>query len=574
MANSFLQDLKLVEPPAVGRRFSWTNGQADPIWVKLDRFIVNDDCARLFPKLIQNSLPRLGSDHVPIRLEFECHHFVPRPFRYELAWSTNEEFESHVRKWWEECVPTGCGAFILAKKLIFLRGQLRHWAKFSFGSIKLRKLALLLELDKLDSEAENRILSHSESKREEDLRIEMSMISKQEELYWKQRSRLQWLKEGDDNTRFFHMVANGRKNRNFIPSINLNGTTTTDSKEIGKVFACQFQHQFGQKALGSVHDRLRKLLSNRNYVDLSHLERPLTLEEVKGAILATRLGDVINVLIDSDQSAFLKGRCILDNIATAEELIFSLHKRNLPGHILKVDFAKAFDVVDWDFIFDLLSARGFGARWVGWIKCILASSKASILVNGSPNGYIRYHRGLRQGDPLSPLLFVLVTDVLSSMFAHALSSKVLVGVPLGSFGRRCNLHYADDLLILTAGGCEDLRIIKLILYLFEGMSGLETNFSKTCLFSSRPVSRLVMRSEIPLQVKVGLLPVVYLGIPISGRRPRKQDWEGVILKVRKRLAAWKLQHLSLGGRLILVNSVLSAIPTSSDVHFPLTWLGS
>lgn len=68
----------------------------------------------------------------------------------------------------------------------------------------------------------------------------------------------------------------------------------------------------------------------------------------------------MNELVDSYQSAFVKGRCILDNIATTEELIFSLHKRRLPGYILKVDFAKAFDVVDWDFLFDLLLSRGFG----------------------------------------------------------------------------------------------------------------------------------------------------------------------------------------------------------------------
>lgn len=149
-----------------------------------------------------------------------------------------------------------------------------------------------------------------------------------------------------------------------------------------------------------------------------------------------------------------------------------------------MDFAKAFDLVDWDFLFELIHARGFGERWVGWIKKILYSSKASILVNGAPICYIRYQRGLRQGDPLSPLLFVLVTDVLSSMFALALTSKILVGVPLGVFGSKCNLHYADDLLILTSRWLEDLRIIKLIPYLFEGMSGLEMNFSKKCLFKS------------------------------------------------------------------------------------------
>lgn len=159
--------------------------------------------------------------------------------------------------------------------------------------------------------------------------------------------------------------------------------------------------------------------------------RPISLInsslKIISKLLGTRLSKVMNLLVDNKQSAFLKGRHILDNIATAEELIFSIHKRRLPGHILKVDFNKAFDRVDWDFLFDLLEARGFGGCWIGWIKCILFSSKASILVNGSPNGYVRYKSGLRQGDPLSPLLFVLVTDVLSSMFAHALRSKVLVG---------------------------------------------------------------------------------------------------------------------------------------------------
>lgn len=189
--------------------------------------------------------------------------------------------------------------------------------------------------------------------------------------------------------------------------------------------------------------------------------------------------------MDVEQSAFLKGRCILENVATAEELIFSINNRRLPWHILKVDFAKTFDHVDWDFLFDLLKVRGFGNRWIGLIKCILFSSKANILTNGSPNGYIRYKRGLRPGDPLSSLLIILVIDVLSAIFTHALKSKVLVGILLGNFESRCNLHYADDLLILTTGGLENLRIIKLLLLIFEGMIGLETNFSKTCLFSSK-----------------------------------------------------------------------------------------
>lgn len=123
------------------------------------------------------------------------------------------------------------------------------------------------------------------------------------------------------------------------------------------------------------------------------------------------------------------------------------------GLILKVDFSKAFDSVDWGFLLDLLKARGFGERWSGWVKTILASSKAKFLINNTQCGYVRYRRGLRQGDPLSPLLFALVVDVLSSMFSRALRSGVLHGVPIGGSGiKMCRLQYADDLLVMSTGG--------------------------------------------------------------------------------------------------------------------------
>lgn len=281
--------------------------------------------------------------------------------------------------------------------------------------------------------------------------------------------------------------------------------------------------------------------------------RPISLInstlKIISKLLATRLGSVLDMLVDNAQSAFLKGRCILDNVAIAEELIYSMQKRKIPGLILKMDFAKAFDLVDWDFLLDLLRARGFGGRWIGWIDCLLLTSKANVLINGSPNGYIRYKIGLRQGDPLSPLLFVLVTDVLSEMFNHAILSKVLVGVPLGQYKSRCNLQFADDLLVLTSGGLEDLRIVKLILYLFEGMTGLHANFSKTYLYSIRTGVLPDASVAATLNCASGLLAVTYLSFPISGRRPSKQDWEGLIGKVRRRLSSWKIRHLSIGGRL-------------------------
>lgn len=110
------------------------------------------------------------------------------------------------------------------------------------------------------------------------------------------------------------------------------------------------------------------------------------------------------------------------------------------------------------------------------------------------------------------------------------------GIPLGEFGSRCNLHYADDLLTVTMGGLENLRVIKLILYVFEGTYGLETNFTKTCLFSSSLGELPTPSAAATLSYLVGLLPVTYLRILISGRRPRWQDWEWLLAKVRSRLS--------------------------------------
>lgn len=181
--------------------------------------------------------------------------------------------------------------------------------------------------------------------------------------------------------------------------------------------------------------------------------------------------------------------------------------------------------------------------------------------NGEQHGYIRCKRGLRQGGPLSPLLFALVADMLSVMFWHALRTKVLLGVPLEPLNNICHLRYVDDLIIFTAGGHDDLQIIELILYLFEGASGLTINFSKSCLYSPNYGFQPNVTSVAILNCKRDCLPITYLGVSFSGRQPRRQDWMKLILMVRSKLLSWKANYLSLGDHLTLTNSVLTSIPT-------------
>lgn len=109
-------------------------------------------------------------------------------------------------------------------------------------------------------------------------------IHKQEEIYWRQRSRLQWLKEGDENTKFFHVVANGRKNQNFIPNIRQDGALYEDARDIGRVFSECFKLQFGKKRDKIPMVDLERLLAFKMHVDLSYLEQPFRLDEIKCAV--------------------------------------------------------------------------------------------------------------------------------------------------------------------------------------------------------------------------------------------------------------------------------------------------
>ncbi|KAH7676996.1 Poly(A)-specific ribonuclease protein, partial [Dioscorea alata] len=100
LAQNLLRDLNLWEPPSFGRRFTWTNGQLNPIWVTLDRFLVNPRWTSWFPRVFQNYLPRFGSDHVPIRLESGVHNPISRTFRFEQAWCLVDNFDDLIKNWW------------------------------------------------------------------------------------------------------------------------------------------------------------------------------------------------------------------------------------------------------------------------------------------------------------------------------------------------------------------------------------------------------------------------------------------------------------------------------------------
>jgi len=149
-------------------------------------------------------------------------------------------------------------------------------------------------------------------------------------------------------------------------------------------------------------------------------------------VLAGRLKKVMPAIIDESQSAFLRGRGLLDSVLMANEAVEELRKKGRSGLCLKVDFEKAYDSVRWEFLYDMLQRMGFHSLWILWIKGCLESATVSVLVNGSPTEEFKPSRGLRQGDPLAPFLFLVVAEGLAGIVRQALRANMLTGLKIGS----------------------------------------------------------------------------------------------------------------------------------------------
>jgi hypothetical protein len=206
-----------------------------------------------------------------------------------------------------------------------------------------------------------------------------------------------------------------------------------------------------------------------------------SLAKIFSKVLARRLGPVLPNLVGNNQVAFLKGRSLHENFKLVKESAKMLRRKKSESLLLKLDIAKAFDTMAWQFVVEILIKKGFGIRWLAWISMILSTASSSILLNGIPGPKIWHARGLQQGDALSPMLFFFVMEDLNLLLIKAEESEMLSYFPNGvELPQRMSI-YADDVIIFLKASMSDAVAIKLLVDIFGEASGLKCNMRKSSI---------------------------------------------------------------------------------------------
>ncbi|KAL4388066.1 hypothetical protein GQ457_09G011730 [Hibiscus cannabinus] len=193
--------------------------------------------------------------------------------------------------------------------------------------------------------------------------------------------------------------------------------------------------------------------------------------------------------------------------------------------------------------------------------CVYSIDLISVLINGSPSHPFAMRRGLRQGCSLSPLLFNLIAEGLNVLLSNAVAINLFQGISVSSSGPIIShIQFADDLLIFAKANEDAMCNIKRVLLIFESFSGLKLNMKKTKLFGINVEDSRIQAWADSIKCSWGNLPTEYLGLPLGCTKNSAGFWDPILKKFHSRLAGWKSKLLSLGGRIALVNSVLSNLP--------------
>ncbi|KZV18919.1 hypothetical protein F511_17825 [Dorcoceras hygrometricum] len=294
--------------------------------------------------------------------------------------------------------------------------------------------------------------------------------------------------------------------------------------------------------------------------------RPISLcnvcNKIISKLLATRLRPLLDQIISPQQSGFVKGRQISDNILLAQEMVHNLNYHIRGGNaLLKLDMAKAYDRVQWGFLIQVLAAFGFSGKVQQLFLACINNCWFSVNINGSLSGFFCSKRGLRQGDPLSPLLFIIGAEYLSRSLEQLFLQRHKLFYQTGCSVQISHLAYADDILIFSNGSLDCIRRICEVLHNYETTSGQLISGDKSVFITASKTSQRRRANINKLTgFQEGTLPLNYLGAPLFTGHRKSMYFQPLVTKALNKLKGWENKILSPGGRLVLIKSVLLSLP--------------
>ncbi|XP_077246168.1 uncharacterized protein LOC143886076 [Tasmannia lanceolata] len=491
----------------------------------------------LFPGARQIAIEHSVSDHCPVILDPQMESWGPSPFRFEIAWLKFPMMTEKLGGWWGECYASGSSDVVIGTKLRYVEKKLKEWkveniktseARLVWLRAKIRELKLkvnansatvdeMLEVNKcciipegvnfnslLVEDANNLERPFSEEEVEKGLSSMVGDKAPGSDGFCMAFFQSCWDYVKGDVMRFF---------REFFDGLELDcGTCSTFIALIPKVK--------GASSIGEF--------------------RPISfvgcLYKLLAKILASRLKLVMPLIFSDYQLAFVSKRQILDCSLIANETIDYYAKCGRSGVVCKLDMEKAYDRVEWHYLDYVMGRMGFEGKWRAWMAKCISSPWFSILINGSPFGYFKSSRGLRQGDPLSPFLFVMVAETLNRLIAKGSVAKLMQGFYVGQREVEVShLQFVDDTLLFCSPEVESVLYLKAIIRWYELISGQCVNFHKSKLYCVNMDHELSLGLASIMGCKLDHFPSSYLRLPLGFGRPNIASWVPIVERVERRL---------------------------------------